>query len=189
MRTKKFVRYIPEWLQDGDRINLLADMFIEKYNEFVNNLTELKEAIQVSTAEGTYLDDIGMMFKLSRYSGESDSNYRNRILSFWQAGKSTGTVADIKSALSLAGGINESDITITEIDNMKIKVEMDIGVDTYLADVVREVAWKSKPAGVWVVFDLTFGFTETHSSYSDSVSISDATGIYYGYTEIGEGEI
>ena len=79
--------------------------------------TELRKVLQselIGTATGTHLDLFGDYFDLPRKTGESDDDYRSRLLALAAKGLFGVTVAGLKDGLATFGDINPEDVAIFE---------------------------------------------------------------------------
>lgn len=112
--NKRIVRNLHEVYREGSFINVFADSIIRQFNDVLSNVEKLKKCIFISTAQGRYLDDIGMLFGLTRRSGEDDDTFRNRIINFVNIYSSCGTINDIKRAVAGVLGISSDDVDIEE---------------------------------------------------------------------------
>jgi hypothetical protein len=125
--------------------------FAENFNSMLNQIIQLKNDIQISTATGNDLDDIGELFKLDRRPQESDDNYRSRILSYWSSLLGGGTKESISTSLSRLLDISQDSITITSnYANMIIEIGVDEDTDTSLLNNIESTVTDIKAAGVGI---------------------------------------
>jgi hypothetical protein len=62
-------------------LSILSDAVLEEMSRIYDNLIPLvKESHYINTAIGDDLDEVGKLFKLFRFGGESDTEFRARIL-------------------------------------------------------------------------------------------------------------
>jgi hypothetical protein len=106
---------IPEHLRNTNIVNFIKS-FINILTDIELDIDKLQKAVFISTAKNQQLDDIGALFKLSRLVDETDSNYRQRIKSYYQILLSYGTVNGIKKAIGILLNIDEDIITISEVN-------------------------------------------------------------------------
>jgi hypothetical protein len=144
----------------------------------------LTEAIQLSTATNSNLEDIAKLFKLLRLDGENDSDLRDRIKAFWQGSIGGGTETSLINMLKLLLNIPESNITITDISANKIKIKVIIEDSTSNIAKVTSIILRSKAAGTFIVIEFDFDLTENYQIV-DSYELLDTSATFI----IGESEI
>lgn len=114
-KTNNILKYLPDFLDRRSNNRDFITSFDEDYQLAEDNIIILKTDIQLSTASGSSLDNIGLLFDLRRLDGESDFLYRGRIKSFWNANKGGGTEKNLIDAIS----------PILNIDSDKIKINIE----------------------------------------------------------------
>ena len=134
-------------------------------------VTNLRNQIYINSCSGSNMDDLAKLFRLPRNTGEADSEYRQRIKGYFQSAISFGTKDNLKSALASLLSIDESDVTITELSALIIKIEIPVPFDLDLVDAVSETISTTKAAGVYVREELEFTKTENVTV----TSVSSAT--------------
>ena len=173
-RTENVLMKVPShWKIDEKSVNYkLLKSFAEELKVFDTNLSGLKAELFVDTATGSYLDDLGRMFKLGRYDEETDAEFRVRIKAYWPGFSGGGTLDSLKSTVNKITGVDTSKMTITEVDFMKFifDVILDSPEDYPLADTIVELIWKVKAAGVYPFFQWTL----TGNPFDDTVEVSDS---------------
>ncbi len=183
--NKPIARQLHPIYQEGSNTTVIVDSLVNQFTEFQNQITELKKAIQISTATGEYLDDIGKLFNLVREEGESDDSFRARIKSFWPGFSGSGTYEDLKAIINRIVGLENT--TIEEIAPLKILLKFTVGEDIDLTPTIKEVIWKAKPAGVYPFFLFIADYTDS-INVSDNVSILSTLHGYWDYSEWGDVE-
>lgn len=135
-------------------------------------------------AIGAYLDNIGALFGLSRFTGESDTSFRARILSSQSTGK--GFVESIRSAVSAVSGVTsavvlENGYNVTSyqngvvLDPHSVYVCVAGGTDVDVAEAI----YGSKSAGCGYT-DISEGAgTQVEESVTDSTSGQSTNVIFY----------
>ena len=156
-KTKKILTNLPNFLDHNENNYNFITSFDEDFQDVSDNIILLKLAIQLSTASGDNLDDIGELFNLSRVAGETDVSLRNRIKIFFSNENRGGTISAINNTLIQALNLNEADITITEPENLYLNVKIDISDESEdeIINRIADVVDAAKPAGVYVE-DITF---------------------------------
>jgi len=116
-KTRKLLDFLPRFLLKEESSNNYK-LMLSLSNEYVDidtNVIELKRAIQISTASGSYLEDIADLFGLKREDSETDTEFRARIQGFFTKNVGGGVESSLKSSLALGLGISESIITIETV--------------------------------------------------------------------------
>lgn len=178
-KTKDILDNLPDFFQveeDSNNYKFISS-FDEDFQEVSDNIENLKSAIQVTTASGLDLDTIGSLFKLIRKGDETDSDFRSRILAFWQGFAQGGTETAILDTLKAMTGLSDDDITLTEIDTLKIKITANIGSLGASTDVVIDTLNEVKAAGVYLILNFQSSLSDTYE-HTDSVNINLASSIY-----------
>lgn len=67
----------------------LIDLFCYAYNEVVEALQGAASSLDISSADGTYLDNLGHLMGQQRADGEDDDTFRARLLSSDTTGLAT----------------------------------------------------------------------------------------------------
>ena len=178
-KTKKVLDNLPGFFQTDIGSNNFK--FVKSFEEDLDfaqqQITKLKESIQISTAAGDELDSIGAIFVLPRNPNENDSQYRDRIIGFWPGYAGGGTIWSIQQKVERITGITPDKIQISEWQDsvtsapLKFRVNADVGFDADLG-ILQDVLEFSKAAGTWLIFDLTSRETDIYDLYSENVEIS-----------------
>jgi len=150
-KTEKILAYLPSFLEKGEGNNYnFITSFDTDFQDVSDNIINLRKSIQLTTATGISLDDLGALFKLNRLAGESDVVYRARIQSFWQSNKGGGTKQNIIDSVYPALQLTESDIVLNEgfltID-LEITIPEDFNFD--LITPVVTIINDTKAAGIY----------------------------------------
>ena len=116
-----FNDYLPSFWESKESSNnyQIIKSFSATFSDFSAMMDSLYSQLSINTASGSYLDDIGLLFKLSREEGESDSTYRGRLKAYSQIFLNSGTSTGIKKALALMLDISESSIDVIDITDFK----------------------------------------------------------------------
>lgn len=161
--TRNILGFIPTFykkLESSNTYQLVYSISFS-FQTFQENSAGLKESIQISTAVGTELDDIGELFLLTRITGESDEDYRARILGFWQGSIKGGTAEGLISLLQSILNISDaSRITIDESEPMVLNFTIEIEDTDIPSDSINTSLEESKAAGIYIN-DITY------TSYND----------------------
>lgn len=165
--NEKILRHTPEYIQEGENLVDFDRAVAEELDISLNFLDGTKAQIQISTATGSNLDDIGNLFNLNRIANESDSTYRARILSYISQASSSGTEDDIKNVITNFTGIPTSEIIVEDIGPAKIRVTTTVGTNFELANTIFDIIANSKAAGVYAFLDIS-------ASASDSLDLVDS---------------
>lgn len=123
----------------------------------------LIRSIQIDTAELEELDHIGALFKLPRKAGESDTDYRARIKIARVSFLGSGTVDGITNAFVGATGLPSSQISISDVFDLKFLATLTFTSPaelTLLPDAV-EAVWEAKAAGIYPLFAFELDFGES----------------------------
>lgn len=115
-KVNKILSYLPTHMKKDAASNnyKFINSFNTDFTEVSAEISNLKKSIQLETATGNNLNDIGELFMLNRRENESDSNYRARIKAFWPGYSGGGTEGSIKQAINRMVGLDPSQITITD---------------------------------------------------------------------------
>ena len=165
----KILRSIPEYLRDGTNINIFVDAINREIELLEVAALDVKSKIQIETATGDYLNDIGKLFGLSRQANETDDLFRSRISSHLNSLNSSGAASDIELALSSGLGIPIDDVAVTDGTLLKMVITIQVDDDSILEifNNVCNIVTSSKAAGVCVedtVFESRGGLFRTNLS-------------------------
>ena len=156
----------------------LALSFAEEFNDYDNEVQNLHLEVFVNTATGERLDDLGRIYKLSRKPGETDDQFRARIIAYWPGFSGGGTIDAIKTTVAKITGIPATSVVIVEDIPPALTFNAEISLltpaDLTLVETIRDVVWDIKAAGIYPFFTwvLTGTLTDDFLEISDSVSIS-----------------
>jgi len=141
-----------------------------------NSSLKLVLDIQVDTAEGVKLNNLGRLFRLSRNSGETDAVFRARIKAHWQGWVGAATEDAIKNVISRTIGGTVADVTITqEVLKIYIIVAIDLD-DTELQATVVSLVNQFKAAGIYSKVNFIHNFDDNiiqagiHTAGDESVA-------------------
>jgi len=184
---KPIIRSLHPVYQEGSNINVIVNSLMEQFRELEEQISNLKKEIQISTATGKYLDDIGKLFNLTRENGESDNEFRARIKAFWPGFSGSGTLSDLKATISRMTGISEDSIDLVELGPLKILIKSNIGPDFGLIQSIRDVVWKAKAAGIYPFFEISSILYDSVSITSEHITINIINKLFWDYSEWGAG--
>jgi hypothetical protein len=177
-RINKVLRRFPSWWKTDSDSNTygLMDSFVYEFDSFATEMDNMKLELYVETATGTYLDELGKLFKLGRRSGETDAQFRARIKAYWPGFSGGGTEDAIKSTVNKITGVPVTNITVTDIpDSLKFEVDVVITDIATLALIptIYDTIWAIKAAGcypfIWWVIN--------GSLLEDTLEVTDAVSI------------
>lgn len=159
MVDKKILRNLPDVFRDEYPLSVLLDTLNSGIDDAEDNNTDLSIQIPIETTTGENLDEFAKLFKLSRNTGETDTEFRARIKGYFQSAISFGTEDNIKAAVASALDISESDITITYPSDMRLVISFPIpfGFDE---DTLTPTINNTKAAGIYVAVEIEFTQTE-----------------------------
>lgn len=184
--TKKIIRHMPKFLQDGSNLIDLTNSVAQELEFSLKYLDDTKTQIQLSTATGIQLDSLAQLLNLTRITSEIDEDFRARILSHFNLSTSSGTVVEIKNVISALTGVSEEDITITEVKPGIIFIETFVGSNIGLVDTIFDSVDKTKAAGIYVFIDVSTGLGDT-ISFTDVLIVGEiADARFYGLFVYGE---
>ena len=138
-------------------------------------IENMSSEIFVDTSTGNYLNELARLFRLSRKSNETDAQLRARVKSYWPGFSGGGTLDAFKATINRITDVPETDITLTEIDFMKVAIEIifDSEEDYDLSEMLISAIEQIKAAGVYV----SPNFVLTGSLFGEAVGITDAIDI------------
>ena len=168
---------LPQYMKKSTDSNTYRTMnaFAIELDKVDENSAGLVLAIQVDTATGQDLTDIGKLFRLKRTDGELDEDFRGRILSHWSGISGGGTKDSLKQVVSDATGLDLTEIGLVEGDRkVFISVPFDID-DTDGQQAIIDSTEKAKAAGIYIKFSFTHQFTTT--IFTAGVSVSGGTDV------------
>lgn len=142
---------------------------------FVTEKGNLILSIQIDTAVGQELNDIGQLFLLTRRTGETDASYRARIKNARPSFTGGGTVDGLKSAFTASTGLPDTQITITDNFDLKFIAAITFygASEIDFADEAIDAIYDSKAAGIYPMFSFTFDFQDDGVLCSDAVVITE----------------
>ena len=160
------------WRSDEEsRTHGLMQAISDELDAFSTEKDNLRLSIQIDTAVGQELDDIGSLFRLSRNPNENDTAYRTRIKAFFNSFTGGGTHQAIKNAVSSGTGIPISQFTTTDVFDLKFRLNATlIGPQIAFQDEIRDITFDAKAAGIFPLFKWTIVPQET-ISVTDTVTL------------------
>jgi len=152
-KTIKILNNMPSFIKKDETDNnyKLVVSFNEDYTLIDNNITTLKNNLQISTATNSDLDKIGKLFKLVRSTNETDISFRSRIKAFFQSNLGGGSAPTLQSSLARSLNISEDDITITTVSEniFTISIAIDEDTDLTILNNIDIIVNKSKATGMY----------------------------------------
>lgn len=131
----------------------LIDLFCYAYNEVVEALQGAASSLDISSADGTYLDNLGHLMGQQRADGEDDDTFRARLLSSDTTGLATfdGMLTYLRNSLGPLVSLVEN--PEPEPDSSGIPGH---SIAVFIPDTYSEIAdndiaqaiWNCKPAGI-----------------------------------------
>ena len=180
-RVLKILEYLPSfWDKEvNSRTYNIIKAFADEFDYWDLERLNLINEIRINSATGSYLNDIGKLYGLTRRSGETDSQYRARIKAFFPGYSGGGTKPGIKSALSSITEVPEVDITVSEFFDLKFKTStlFDSEDDISKKQLIKDSLWDIKAAGSYPLFEFVLGgdLTAEDIEISDSVQTTPST--------------
>jgi hypothetical protein len=167
------------WLEKGEGSNLhgVEKAIIDEYDVADQQNENLVGEIQIETATGQYLDQIGAIFKIARGVGETDDALRARIKAYFQTYSNTATEDAIKNAVFLSTGIPLTGITVTQVYPGLIKITLTDPVPGEVLGVVKAATMGTKAAGIVLTTDFDTSYDEGVAvrAMPESITISPLT--------------
>lgn len=155
-RLDRMLDYLPRFwnTEVGSVTYEFFNSISEELDVFEQNRIFLRQSIQIDTAIGLELDDIGVLFRQARNPNESDTSYRARIKSFFINFIGGGTILALKRAVLNSSGIPEIQVTVTEFFDLKVRLSIELNTPAEIAAayIARQAVLDAKAAGVWVHF-------------------------------------
>ena len=131
----------------------LLDLFAYSYSDVAEAVQGAAAALDVSSAEGTFLDSLGRLMGISRRDGESDEVYRSRLLSSEQTGLATydGMLTYLRKKIgaSVSLSANEEPYADAEgIPGHSVSVYVPDSLESVPDGDIAQAIWDCKPAGI-----------------------------------------
>jgi hypothetical protein len=89
-----------------------AEAIGEEKDAVLRQLDRIKQSHHIKDAGGTQLDRIGEVANISRRDGESDAEYRSRIIGTLSAGRSSGTFSDLLDTTATVLGVKKERVEL-----------------------------------------------------------------------------
>ena len=146
----------------------LLDLFIYAFSDAVEAIQGAVANLDLSSATGTFLDNLGTLMGQGRIPGEDDDTYRGRLLSATRSGLATygGMLTYLQGLFGAGVTLSVNDEPTTNSDGIPgHSVSVYIPEDSKATDEeIASAIWRCKPAGI-----RTYG--------SSSATISDESGL------------
>lgn len=146
----------------------LLDLFIYAFSDSVEAIQGAIANLDLSSATGTFLDNLGTLMGQGRIPGEDDDTYRGRLLSATRSGLATygGMLTYLQGLFGAGVTLSVNDEPTTNSDGIPgHSVSVYIPEDSTATDEeIASAIWRCKPAGI-----RTYG--------SSSATISDESGL------------
>ena len=116
-KTKNILWKLPTFFKREEESNnyKFINSLSSEYLILRNQIAGMKEAVQITTSSGTYLNDLAALFQLYRNPKETDEDLRARVLAYWESNVGGGTKDSIKNAVSSITGLSPASVTINQI--------------------------------------------------------------------------
>lgn len=181
MTYKKLLNNLPSFLEKEQTSNNYKLMFSvgDVLDDIKTEINNLNLSIKVSSATGNDLDDIGLLFKLNRIQGESDNDFRNRILTFWFIAKGGGTKQSIIDAILRTINIDSNNMIYFEVEPLIFGFNLYLSEEEMLLDFdeMKNIVEYSKAAGTYCIFNhyLQNDLFKEEVEVRDVISIVDSS--------------
>lgn len=154
-RKDNLLKNLPDFYDTSEQSNnnTLMTAFGRTMDSVDINISALQTSIQISTAIGQQLDDIGALFDITR-DGRTDEQFRSVILGFWSSILGGGTKTSIKTVIQNVFGFPLDDISINEINDATFTIELiidDTNDITFIYDNVFSNVNNVKASGTFLV--------------------------------------
>lgn len=131
----------------------LIDLFVYAYNEVVEALQGAASGLDLSSADGTYLDNLGHLMGQQRADGEDDDTFRARLLSSDPTGLATygGMLTYLRNSIGPLVSLVENpepEPDSSGIPGHNIAVFIPETYSDIANDDIAQAIWNSKPAGI-----------------------------------------
>ena len=131
----------------------LIDLFCYAYNEVVEALQGAASSLDISSADGTYLDNLGHLMGQQRADGEDDDTFRARLLSSDTTGLATfdGMLTYLRNSLGPLVSLVENpepEPDSSGIPGHSIAVFIPDTYSEIADDDIAQAIWNCKPAGI-----------------------------------------
>lgn len=131
----------------------LIDLFCYAYNEVVEALQGAASGLDLSSADGTYLDNLGHLMGQQRADGEDDDTFRSRLLSSDPTGLATfdGMLTYLRNSLGPLVSLVENpepEPDSSGIPGHNIAVFIPDTYSEIADDDIAQAIWNCKPAGI-----------------------------------------
>lgn len=131
----------------------LIDLFCYAYNDVVEALQGAASGLDISSAEGTYLDNLGHLMGQHRADGEDDDTFRARLLSSDPTGLAIfdGMLTYLRNSLGPLVSLVENpepEPDSSGIPGHNIAVFIPDTYSEIADDDIAQAIWNCKPAGI-----------------------------------------
>lgn len=130
----------------------LLDLFIYAFSEAAEAIQGAVANLDVSSATGAFLDNLGKLMGLERLPGEDDDTYRSRLLSATRTGLATygGMLTYLRGELGSGVSLSVNDGPTTDSEGLPgHSVSVYVPEDSTAADSeIAAAIWHCKPAGI-----------------------------------------
>lgn len=176
-------------IREGKNLNRFSDA-VEFATSYTNDLISfMKRQCFISTAIDSALDDIGVLYKISRTEGENDASLRSRILIQALGLTSSGTTEELKEMISLLTGVSPSDIDIEDVkftdDTDEYSGVVLVNIKGQLGQISFDEIKHLFAAGVIPFFNQTTVFN-SDLDLSELYSITETTHAFVNISSIGD---
>lgn len=131
----------------------LLDLFAYSYSDVAEAIQGAAASLDVSSAEGTFLDSLGRLMGISRRDGETDEVYRSRMLSAEQTGLATydGMLTYLRKEIGESVALSANDEPYADAEGIpghSVAVYVPDSLASVTDDQIAQAIWDCKPAGI-----------------------------------------
>lgn len=158
----------------------LLDLFCYAYNDVASALQGAASGLDLSSAGGTFLDNLGHLMGQHRADGEDDDTFRARLLSSDTTGLATfdGMLTYLRDALGPLVSLVENPEPVQDsfgIPGHSVAVFIPDAYSEISDNVIAQAIWNCKPAGI-KAYGTETGTAVDASRVSHGVSFFRVTG-------------
>lgn len=172
----------------------LLDLFAYSYSDVAEAIQGAAAALDVSSAEGAFLDSLGRLMGMDRRTDETDEVYRARLLSAEQTGLATydGMLTYLRDKVGESVSVtanDEPEATGAGVPGHSVAVYVPDSLSSVTDDQIAQAIWDCKPAGI-----RTFGSSEgkaadlSGNTHSMKFTRIGATSAYFARITVAEYE-
>lgn len=130
----------------------LIDLFCYAYNEVVEALQGAMANLDLESAEGVFLDNLGALMGIERNSDEDDDSYKSRLLNAETTGLATydGMLTYLRKNIgsSVILTANEEPYEVDGLPGHTVSVYVPSTITDKTDNEIAQAIWDCKPAGI-----------------------------------------